>query len=203
MTTGSLRLDTLVGPEQIRPHLEALADLRIRVFRDWPYLYDGDRDYEAWYLGEFAKSPDAVLVLARDGDDAVGAATGVPLSHEHEDFIAPFRAAGWPVDQVFYDCESILLPAYRGRGLYRRFFDDREAQARALGGFDRIVFCGVVRPDSHPMRPADAQPLDPVWRHFGYRPVEGMVTSFSWKDVGDTEETAKPMQFWVKELETT
>ena len=26
--------------------LDDLARLRIEVFRDWPYLYDGDLDYE-------------------------------------------------------------------------------------------------------------------------------------------------------------
>ena len=33
--------------------LDDLARLRITVFRDWPYLYDGDLDYERRYLAEF------------------------------------------------------------------------------------------------------------------------------------------------------
>lgn len=30
--------------------LDDMARLRIKVFRDWPYLYDGDVDYERRYL---------------------------------------------------------------------------------------------------------------------------------------------------------
>ena len=30
----------------IRPWLDDVATLRIAVFRDWPYLYEGDAGYE-------------------------------------------------------------------------------------------------------------------------------------------------------------
>ena len=67
-----LRLDSLAG-DAITPLIADLAQLRITVFREWPYLYAGDVDYEAWYLERFAKARDAVLVTARDGDRLVGA----------------------------------------------------------------------------------------------------------------------------------
>ena len=35
---------------EIQAHVDELAALRIRVFRDFPYLYDGDLDYERAYL---------------------------------------------------------------------------------------------------------------------------------------------------------
>ncbi|WP_449302542.1 hypothetical protein [Pseudoxanthomonas mexicana] len=34
------------GPE-ITPWLDDVARLRVAVFRDWPYLYEGDADYGA------------------------------------------------------------------------------------------------------------------------------------------------------------
>ena len=52
----------------VRDHLDAVAALRIAVFRDWPYLYDGDAVYEREYLDAYALSPDSVFVLAFDGD---------------------------------------------------------------------------------------------------------------------------------------
>ena len=57
--------------------LPDVARLRIDVFRDWPYLYDGDADYERDYLRAY-QSPGAVVVAAMDGDRIVGAATGAP-----------------------------------------------------------------------------------------------------------------------------
>ena len=43
-----------VGPE-IASVINDLARLRVAVFRDWPYLYDGDAAYEREYLARYAK----------------------------------------------------------------------------------------------------------------------------------------------------
>ena len=179
--------------------LDDLAGLRIAVFREWPYLYDGDRDYERRYLSRFAASKHAVVIGAYDDDRLVGAATGAPLADHFDEFAGPFRAAGLDPDGYFYFGESVLLKAYRGRGIGVRFFKEREAAARAAG-YGRIAFCGVVRPDDHPMRPADYVPLDGFWRNRGYRPMAGIRCEFPWRDIGDAQETAKPMQFWARDL---
>lgn len=199
MAKADLRLETLVGRDAIAPAIDDLSRLRIQVFRDWPYLYEGSVDYEARYLSTFAASEGAILVAAYDGSRMVGASTGLPLAHEHEEFSAPISAAGYDTETVFYCAESVLLPDSRGRGVYRAFFQRREDHARRLG-FGTVVFCGVVRPDTHPARPEGHQPLDTVWSRFGYRRLDGAVARYSWTDVGDTEETAKPMQYWIKPL---
>ena len=179
--------------------LPQVARLRIAVFRDWPYLYDGDEAYERRYLQAYADSADAILVGAYDGDRLVGAATGTPLEDHAEDFAAAFAGTGYALDEVFYCAESVLLPAYRGQGAGHRFFEQREAHARRLGR-RHAAFCAVVRPADHPARPKDYAPLDPFWRKRGYRPLDGVTASYQWKDLGDEAETAKPMQFWIKDL---
>ena len=98
------------------------------------------------------------------------------------------------------NAESILLPAYRGRGLYRHFFAEREAHARGFDQYEWITHCAVQRPDDHPARPADHEPLDAVWRHFGYEPRADLVARYPWRDVGHAEETTKPLLFWLKRL---
>jgi len=195
----TLRLETLTPGPTLDRLLEALAELRIEVFRDWPYLYDGSRDFEARYLARFATAAGSVLVAAFDGEHLVGACTGLPLADEHPELAEPFRAADHDLRRLFYGAETVLRRPWRGRGLYRRFFERREAHARTLG-FGTLVFCGVARPDHHPLRPSDAVPLDPVWTRYGYRRLEGMVAGFSWKDVDQGAETTKPMQFWGKPL---
>ena len=199
MIDRPLSVQVMRGAGEIAGAIDGLARLRIDVFRAWPYLYDGSLEYERRYLDGFARSEGAVLVAVTDGDAMVGASTGLPLRHEHDDFAAPLRGTALEIDDVFYCAETVLLPAYRGRGLYRRFFTEREDHARA-GGFSTAMFCGVVRPPDHPMRPADDRPLDPVWRHFGYAPLADAVARFSWTDLGDDRETAKPMQIWTKTL---
>jgi len=195
-----LDVRTLTPASGLAEHLDGIARLRIRVFRDWPYLYDGDLDYERRYLADFAASAGAVCIAAFDGDDMIGASTGLPLRDEHAEIKQPFADAAIPVDKIFYCAESVLLPGYRGQGLYRQFFDGREAHARAQSGFDTVAFCGVERPADHPLKPADTRPLDDVWRHFGYAPREDLVCHFSWKDIDRDFETEKPLKFWLKSL---
>lgn len=184
--------------QQVGEVLDDLARLRIAVFRDWPYLYDGDADYERDYLRAY-QSPGAVVVAAYDGARMVGAATGAPMEHHASDFAAAFVGRPEPLEQIFYCAESVLLPDYRGRGLGHAFFDGREAQARALGR-RFSAFCSVMRPADHPARPAGYRPLDGFWRGRGYAPLPGVITEFEWKDHGESAATRKPLQFWMKPL---
>lgn len=195
----NLDVSSLTG-EAIKAVLPDLARLRMIVFREWPYLYDGSLEYEEQYLATFAAAPGAVCVIARDAHQIVGASTGLPMVHADEEFKGPFARAGYDIADVFYCGESVLLSSHRGVGVGHAFFDHREAQARRLGGFKYSTFCRVVRPDDHPLKPKDYRPLDQFWTKRGYAPVAGLVAHFDWKDIDQVEETTKDLQFWMREL---
>lgn len=180
--------------------LPALARLRIQVFRDWPYIYDGSLAYEEKYLAKLAAAEGAIVVAASDGDEIVGCATAAPMAEVESAFSEPFRAHGLDIARIFYCGESVLLPAYRGRGLGHAFFDHREARARALGGYTHVAFCAVVRPQDHPLRPKSYAPLDAFWARRGYAKVDGLTCRFAWKDIDRPDETEKLMQFWMRAL---
>lgn len=189
----------LTDPEERRAALPALARLRIAVFRDWPYLYEGTEAYEARYLEEFMAEPGSVLVTAQVDGAIVGAATASPMSGQKQAFQAPFAASGLDVRRLFYFGESVLLPAFRGLGIGHGFFDMREAAARQAGA-SHACFCAVIREAEHPLRPEQARDLHPFWRARGYAPMAGATTTFAWKDVDQAEETAHLMQFWMRAL---
>ncbi len=189
---------TLTGPD-LDAALEDVARLRIAVFRDWPYLYDGDMEYERRYLATYRESAGAILVAAFDGARIVGASTGTPMEDHAGEFAAPLAVTGVPLTSIFYCAESVLLPTYRGQGAGHAFFDAREAHARELGR-SHAVFCSVKRPDDHPARPEGYRPLDAFWRSRGYAPVPGAVAGFRWKDIGAASETEKPLQVWMRPL---
>lgn len=184
--------------EALVPYIPELARLRIQVFRDFPYLYDGDLDYEKKYLQTYINNPDSVIVLALDGDKVVGASTALPMRDETPELQKPFLEQGYDLDDVFYCSESVLDKNYRGLGIGVRFFEEREAHAAYLGGFKHITFCCVERPVDHPRRPADYVPLDAFWNKRGYFKHPELATSYMWKDLDDNEETPKPMTFWLK-----
>ena len=198
-TSLTIRRFTGSDPE-LKSFLPDLARLRIRVFRDFPYLYDGTVEYEEHYLETYTRCADSLVVLVLDGDTAVGATTGLPMEAETAEFQQPFLAAGYDPTRLFYCAESVLLPEYRGRGVYPKFFAEREGHALALGRFDLCTFCCVQRPEDHPLRPADYVPLDRIWTKFGYVKHPELATHYSWKDVDQTEETEKPMVYWLKSL---
>jgi GNAT superfamily N-acetyltransferase len=184
----------------VEPYLEALAGLRIKVFREFPYLYEGSREYEADYLRNYARSPRSTVVLARAGERVVGASTAMPLSDHHEESIVPaLEKAGYAARYVYYFGESVLLPDYRGQRIGHAFFDQREASARDYG-MRVAAFCAVERPADHPARPDDYVPHDAFWEKRGYVRRPDITASFSWRDLGDEEATEKPMVFWIKEL---
>ncbi len=194
----SLRIEALTGAA-LDAALEDVARLRITVFRDWPYLYDGNLEYERSYLQSYRDSDKAVIVGAFDGNTLVGVATGTPLSDHADDFAAAFSGSGIELATVFYCAESVLLPDYRGRGVGHAFFDLRETHARKLG-YLKSAFCAVQRPADHPLRPADYRPLDAFWRKRGYAPLENVAARFSWKDVDQPTESSKSLQFWIRDL---
>jgi|TARA_R100000935_G_scaffold3266_2_gene8473 GNAT superfamily N-acetyltransferase len=194
-----LELKRLSG-EALNQFIPELARLRIEVFRDFPYLYDGDPDYEARYLQTYIEAPDSVIVLAFDGDKVVGASTGIPLRYETDEVKAPFIKAGIDVDSVFYCGESVLLSQYRGKGAGVAFFEHREQHAQELGGYEFSCFCGVQRPEDHPRRPSGYKPLDNFWRRRGYEKHPELNTTFSWKELDEEHESPKPMTFWMKKL---
>ena len=193
----TLRFQRFIGP-RIADVVDDLAALRIAVFREWPYLYEGDLEYERGYLAGYAAQA-AIVVGAFDGPRMVGAATGMPLIAHADDFRSAFEGRGLSLDAIFYCAESVLLPAFRGKGAGHVFFDQREDFAKEQG-FERSAFCAVMRPETHPARPADYTPLDGFWRKRGYAKLDGVIARFSWRDIGAAAASEKPLQFWMKDL---
>lgn len=196
----------------VKPHFQAyrgaslsskiddLGRLRIQVFQSWPYLYEGDLEYERKYLSTYTRSPTSFALLAQDGSKLIGATTAIELQDESEEFQAPFRERGMDPEEVVYFGESILLEPYRGLGIGKEFMRARLEYARSLPGKKLAAFCAVVRPASHPAKPAGYRPLDDFWLSQGFRPEPGMSTEYQWRDLGEKEESRKALQFWLRPL---
>lgn len=195
----NLRFCTKKGGE-VADIVEELANLRITVFRDFPYLYDGSFAYEKTYLQTYVNAERSFVFCVYDDTTLVGATTCIPLADETLEVKEPFIETHEPIERIFYFGESILLPAYRGLRLGHRFFDVREAHARGFGAFQTTCFCAVDRPGNHPLRPYKYQPLDVFWQKRGYTPQPHLQSQFEWQDIGEDVPTFKRMNYWSKEI---
>jgi len=196
---NDLQIKTLSGT-LAREYLSEIAHLRITVFRDYPYLYEGTLSYEEKYLETYFRCPEARLMLCFDGKKLVGASTAIPLQHEDPSFQKPLIERGIDVSTVMYFGESMLLPKYRGRGIGKRFFEERLKHSLEHPGIRKAIFCTVIRPSNHPMKPKDYRPLDSLWTSFGFAPVEGLTCELEWQQMDETKPSPKTLQFWVREL---
>ncbi len=192
-------LKSAIGHE-ISPFATALARLRIAVFKEWPYLYQGSMDDERNYLEKYVACAESVVALAQDGDEVVGASTGIPLVQADPDFQNAFAGSEYSIDSIFYFGESVLLPEYRGIGLGKRFFDIREAHARRYGA-RYAAFCAVDREPDDPRKPAAYRQLDGFWQSRGYRKHPEIKAIFDWREIGEAVKSAHSLSFWIKALE--
>lgn len=186
------------GPE-VPGCLVDAARVRISVFREFPYLYDGNEAAEQDYLAGYAGCPGTVFVLAEAAGKIVGVSTGLPLEAADPAFREPFDAAGMSPSEWFYFGESVLAPEWRGRGIGHRFFDEREAHARSLG-FSRTCFCAVERPEDHPLRPQGYRSNDAFWSRRGYVRRPDLRARFSWRQIDSADsDVMNELVFWTRE----
>ncbi|MNV05367.1 hypothetical protein D3C71_957020 [compost metagenome] len=191
-----LRRELALGFE-IAELIPQLSQLRMDVFHEFPYLYEGSLEYEKNYLQIYTQNPLSLVYAVFDDEQLVGATTGMPLTAESIEIQQPFIDRGLNIQEIFYFGESILLPAYRGQGIGHQFFDIREKHALEHG-FRITTFCSVVRPEDHPMRPAAYRPNNDFWKKRGYI-EQDYCCQMSWLDRNETKETEKKLIFWQKE----
>ncbi len=195
---GSLSFLTLRG-SAFFPYLEAVGALRLSVFHEYPYLYEGTMAEEFHYLRTYADAESSLVVLALDGSQIVGATTCLAMTEGDASFRVCFEQQGWDLGQICYFGESVLLPEYRGRGAGKVFFEQRLHHAAQLGA-KWATFCAVDRPTNHPRCPKDYRPLDPFWETQGFQKHPELQATFVWKEIGELIESPKTLTFWLKAL---
>ena len=197
--------DTMAITEQlltgsaVAENLDDIASLRITIFREFPYLYDGRREDESRYLQVYANDPDTIVITVSDSGKIVGAATGIPLRHEHQELVEPFAGSDYSLDEIYYVGELLFYPEYRNRGLGLRLVERMEEQVRSLESYRYLTCATVVRSNDHSLRPAAYLPIDRFLAVAGFYPLPEMMTEFSWLET-DGITHGHPMNFWLKEL---
>lgn len=189
-----------VTGKEILDWIIPLAELRINVFKDWPYLYVGSVENEKRYLSRYVNAQKSFVIMALNGHKVIGASTCIWLPEESDAEIQKaFTDHNFKLEEVVYFGESVLLSEYRGFGIGSEFMKAREEFAVSCSA-KYAAFCSVIRPDDHPLKPSSSRSLEDFWKRRNFVKQEHMFCEMSWNDIDQNSESTKRLQFWVKKI---
>lgn len=195
---SELDIKILHGNEA-KPFLNDIAQMRIEMFREFPYLYDGSIEYERNYLEGYFSSPSSTIILGFSGKRLIAFSSSIALNDEMDEIKQPFIDQKLPLKDYFYIGEMMIQPEFRGKGLLRQFFDTQENYAKQ-NGYKHSVFMTVRRSDEHIERPEDYKDIAPIWRHFEYEILPNMQIDMPWQRVDTGKEEMNVLDVWYKKI---
>lgn len=173
-------------------YLEALAHMRIQVFAEYPYLYEGNLAYEKDYLERYARCPEAILAALLDEQGiAQGFCTGIPLCHEEDELRNPIPK---PWEHCFYIGEILLAPEIRGQGWGKQMMTKILSLSEERG-FSKHYLYTVVEPLEH--RPSHYQSPAFLWESLHFHKTN-LRTQFEWKRWDQNQTAFHLMDLWER-----
>lgn len=201
---SSLDIEIVKG-DDIQLYIKEISEFRIRYFRDFPYLYVGNFDYESKYLQGYSDDQCSLLATIRNKKkQLVAISTGLPLSSPSpilENALQLFNKAGISPSKIYYYGEVIIDYPHRGKGLLKEIFRFQDNHVKALG-FTRSAIATVIRDDKDNRAPGGYLNPDIIWQNLGYRKT-AIVFEYNWPTLqfdGTTQDSANQMIYWVKDL---
>ena len=195
----SISIEVLKGPEVI-PYLQKVAQLRIEFYRNYPYLYEGNLTDEETYLSMYAKSKDSLLVIAKNGDDVVGAVTGIPMLETKKENKWLYTQKQTPDEHIFYLGELVLSQDYQNSTLQEMLYLQLENAVKGLEKYSILAVCEIERSPEDTKKPVSAFSSEVLWAGRGFIKQPELYTTNAWKDVGDLEKSDHHLFFWYKAL---
>ncbi len=191
--------ELIINPYELEKYLIDIAKLRISVFKEYPYLYDGNIEYEFAYLNKYVENPNTLVYAIFFEEQIIGVTTAIPLIDEIDEIKEPFLNLNLPIEKYYYFGESLILPEYRGKGFGHKFFDIREKYALSNEGIKYTCFCSVERLENHPFKPKNYISKEEFWKKRGYSKNNNLQCKLEWKDINEENESSKTLTFWIKE----
>lgn len=194
----------LIGPEA-KKYVTDIANIRIQVFKEFPYLYAGTLEYEQEYSDYFSKDERAILIAAMQDERIIGFITGMPLSLENpltKDVAQKLLAKGLTdISHYYYLGEAIVLAEYRKPLLIYNLFKKFKEETKNFT-YQKIGILTVIRDKNHPLRPAGYRSIESILKYFKFHPTD-IIIDFEWPTFqasGEIENAANPMLFWEHEV---
>ncbi len=191
----------LLKGKQALPFIDIVANFRINVFKEFPYLYEGNIEDERGYITSYTEHDDANIILIYKGDSAIGFSSSLPLSMESEYITDVIKNAGLDINDYLYLGEAIINKEYRGIGILNNIIDIHTSEAKKLN-LSKFCFMAVLRDSNHPNTPKDDNYIanEVIFSKKGFSPINDCYVNIEWKNciTGNMEENT--LQFYTKDV---
>lgn len=185
-------------------YIDYVSQLRIDIFKEYPYLYEGELEYEKQYMHGYTTDKKSMIAVAKVNGELAGVSTGIPLISDSEivaDAKNVFAKQNVEVGDYYYYGEVIVLPKFRGHGITTKLYSEQN-QLIQEWGFKHVCILTVVREENHSLKPKDYKSPDGMWKHLGFFRND-LTIDYHWptihpdKSVKDVNNT---LEFWTKNL---
>ena len=196
---AGIRVEPLYGA-QIGNYVNEISEICLKGYKAYPYLFQDTLFEQAQYVNKtYVGKSESRACIAFKGNEVIGIAMGIPLSLTEVKYQAPFKEKGYPVENFFYWGELVVLPEEQkqktGELIYKTM-GEKILENR----FDSLCFCTIERPDDHPKRPDDYQPLDNLWRKLGFEKHDELSFTGQWREDLNGDEIDHPMVYWIRKI---
>jgi predicted GNAT superfamily acetyltransferase len=189
----------------IRPYINTVANFRIKIFREYPYLYDGNFEYEEKYLQGYASNPNSLLILVTENNETIGVATSLPLESDSDilsDVEKLFLAQAYKPEDFYYLSEIMIKPGCRHRGIAKKIYQIRVNKALE-NGFKYLCFAAIIKSKDDPNKPESYFNPAPMWKAMGFVPHDSITIEYNWPTIqsnGNSIDKPHKLKFWIKPL---
>lgn len=191
----------VIEGQDLSPFLEKIAALRVSVFHEYPYLYEGTIEFEInKVLPMYLRSVNSIFVIALKEDQVVGAATGIPLTDMEAMYQQPFKENNISMKGIFCLGDLMVVKKMRGKGIGSKMYKIFEEHVRKKNVYKKIALYEIQRDKKDPKQQKNYHSLDNFWKSYGFVKHPEIHFQIPWKEVGDDKEKVHHLIFWLKDL---
>jgi GNAT superfamily N-acetyltransferase len=196
---SNIHLEIFQG-ESIIPYVKDIADLSVRIYKEYPYLYEGTEEEYLPFIEHYTQFNEGIACILFDSAKPIGVAIGMPMNEMREKYKDPFVNARpqESCDEVFYLGEVLLLKAHRGQGLGKKMYLELERKIQENKIMKKVCFCKIDETKRDPLMPNGYKPLDGFWKKLGFHKCEDIRVTVYWCNVNEESESPHEMVYWLK-----
>lgn len=194
----------IVTGRDIANYINAIADFRINIFKEYPYLYEGNIDAEYDYLKNYLTNNQSILVIAKSQKKIIGLATGVPVMSDFpllQGVRDEYLRRNIDPSLYYYYGEVIIDKNFRGKKIGSKLRQLMDEKIKTWNFHNVCVFT-VIREKEHALRPKNYIDMEKILEHLGFQ-RSGYEIHCKWPTIINKDKVEiieNTMELWEKRI---